>query len=420
MAHESQKCTLPANATFQFLAFVDPSQIPLYLAVEQPYSVHTPNLESRSWLENVLFQQSSVLGDSPASKTSTFSCGFHDVQSHTGLLVRVVDTELHNRASRSDARVTEVLFYAEKQNASGLGRLPTPPPSSSHSEDGIEVNENETRSYKQAEETTHATILALPLSSDLLYKSLVIPNEASLGEDEARFVTPSRKDEPARPVKKRLDIGDLFDEAADRRKKARRKGGQSISLAASGGISTPKTMLDEKSIKVEHPLMQINRLPSASNKPTTGPDEPSNDQGFQPSSVNFLDSGRFSRRATIGYKKPSCAHYVPAQLKETFGDESMESRNKQSISRIVMAGMRIYGVEQRKTSLLAKKKTSLSRKKSGVPELRPEETECMDDYEFKSIYHQTYKGTVFAFVSQTRLHYSTTIYRWLIFDREIH
>ncbi|KAI9672050.1 MAG: hypothetical protein M1831_001863 [Alyxoria varia] len=399
VANGNQKCSLPASAAFQFLAFVDPNQIPLYLAVARPYSVHTQNDSTRSWLQNTLFQKPPALGDPEASKILTPSYRTPEVRSHVGLLARVVDSELHDPRSRPSARVTEILFYAEKQDASELERLPTPPPSSPHSEDTIEAIGNETKPCQRTEESTQAGIFAVPLSSDLLYKSFVNPNEASLEENEARFVTPTRSHEPARTAKKRSNIGELFDDAVDRGKRARRKGGQSISFAACGGASTPQiTMFDDKSIKTENTFMQdVNRYPSAFDKPTAGPNKRSNDQGFLACRAYSQDSRAFSRRPTVESKNSSWPQPIPTQSKEIFKDGSVEARNKQSISRIVMAGMRMYGIEQRKTALLATKQSSSSREKNGISEPEPDRNECMADNEFKSIYHQTYKGTAFAF-----------------------
>jgi hypothetical protein len=79
----------------------------------------------------------------------------------------------------------------------------------------------------------------------------------------------------------------------------------------------------------------------------------------------------------------------PRSLPEA--QKTIEMRNKELLSRIVMAGMRIYGLQQQK-------KTSKFR---DVPEgsaLNGSHTPLETD-EYKLVYHQTFKGACFAFVS---------------------
>jgi len=86
-------------------------------------------------------------------------------------------------------------------------------------------------------------------------------------------------------------------------------------------------------------------------------------------------------------------------------EPTVESKNKDAISRVVMAGMRLYGYQQRK-------KTNRSRRRSASPSIRDAEAEqeseeAAKDEEYKLVYHQTHRGAVFAFrssIASTSLH----------------
>ncbi|KAJ8606270.1 hypothetical protein MRB53_041092 [Persea americana] len=81
---------------------------------------------------------------------------------------------------------------------------------------------------------------------------------------------------------------------------------------------------------------------------------------------------------------------VTPQSRSPFAEPSVEARNKQAISRTVMAGMRIYGLQQRKVPI----KRSASQVDEVAPAAVPED---VDADEYKQIYHLTYKGVIFAF-----------------------
>jgi hypothetical protein len=70
-------------------------------------------------------------------------------------------------------------------------------------------------------------------------------------------------------------------------------------------------------------------------------------------------------------------------------EPTIESRNKEAISRLVMAGMRLYGLQQ-------KKRPKSTRDGAGETEASREEEERKDE-EYKLVYHQIYRATVVAF-----------------------
>lgn len=73
-----------------------------------------------------------------------------------------------------------------------------------------------------------------------------------------------------------------------------------------------------------------------------------------------------------------------------------EAKNKDIISRTVMAGMRLYGLSQSKSR---RKPRTSSGAASPIVEVgfEEQETERRQDEEYKLVYHQVFKGVCFAF-----------------------
>jgi hypothetical protein len=76
-------------------------------------------------------------------------------------------------------------------------------------------------------------------------------------------------------------------------------------------------------------------------------------------------------------------------------EASIEQKNKELVSRVVMAGMRLFGLVQSK----ARKPRAGSAAPSPAIDLGFDEVEVerKRDAEYKLVYHQVYKGTWFAF-----------------------
>lgn len=215
-------------------------------------------------------------------------------------------------------------------------------------------------------------IRALPLSSHILYAAANVPVVSQTVSESARMLQ-----EPHAP--KQNDLNAIFDSAADLRRK-RRKGGSSISIAASRGTWQP-------------------RFPCIKPEPE---DESSADPDQSPPNVNVLQ-GRHRRRSP-SLARAKAASPAPAALRllsrpssrmgldrkrsslstmQTPEDSSFDSRNKQTITKTVMAGMRMYGLQQRMAG------------ESQINGESPMEASTSDE-EYKLVYHQTFKGTVFA------------------------
>ena len=359
---------LPKVAALRFLSIVETCRIPLCITLGSPYSVSTSSAGTERWFSDLLLNHGNQ--DGGDCMPSWWKAARPD--SPLGILVAVDNANAKSDCSQPS--VTELLFYASICHDKNPGPLLTPPPLSPQPGDATE-------------ELRHGPSLslnALALSSDLLHgaqKSERTPPTSPLpeqGDFEAVFLPPSFSaeaeiiNEP--PVRKRKSASDVFDEANERRKKTRRKGGEGVAAAAA-----PKSDLQMPSLKhcrsasISQPVplqtRPLSRSPSiSSSRPPT---------------------------AAASAPKPSTLSRVQSAAGQS-GAPSTESGNKDFISRIAMAGMRLYGLAQ-------SKKRNRSRASSAVPSPAVDasfeelEAERKNDEEYKLIYHQVFKGTCFAF-----------------------
>lgn len=333
----------------QFLSVVEIAPIPLYLAVASPLSISTQDSRTEQWLRKTFLN--TLLNQDDQSTSRWWEASRPD--SPLGILVSVLLPDDPARAKTPC--VTEVLLYASSY------RTERGPPSSSI---GSSLSENNALSIK-----------AMALSSDLICQTTTPPASPVIEHAPtdgvflpSRFPTEAvQVNEP--PVRKRKSATDAFDEATERRKRSRRKGGEGVSTTAVTKIETqPATSGNRR--QSSDTQGQLSRSPSvSSSRPPTAINV-----GSRPSALSRMES----------------VSNAPAA-------QDTESKNKDLISRIVMAGMRLHGLSQSK-----KRK---SRVGSSVPSPAVDgtfeelEAERKNDEEFKLIYHQAFKGTCLAFRS---------------------
>lgn len=258
---------------------------------------------------------------------------------------------------------------------------------------------------------------ALPLSSDLLYRGegngdsqrgftpLSPASDGSgFGSHAAYFIPPlfSGTQGTSASARKRQRVVNLLDDAALRHKKVRRKGGEAVGKVL-GGVdgrsslshnSVPRTMTkmekeDDLQLLKEDPQYKRpsletrrSRSSSVSSFQNTGPARPPSRRGL------IVENKRSSLHRVDSIVTVNDASPVPEQ------EKTIEQRNKDALSRTIMAGMRLYGLQQ-------KKKTSKSRAASEVPSqaATPDiiaKGSAEDGDEYKLVYHQTLKGAAFA------------------------
>ena len=309
-------------------------------------------------------------------------------QSPIGFLVQVHD---RRDGEGLKPRVTEILFYGTIAIAPPIEGLPTPPSSQDipNARPGL---------------LPELHVHAIPLSSDLLHHktaSSILPtlptagisNES--GEIDAQFL-PSLRDchtAPNSPKRKR----DLFEEATLAKRKAKSKGGESVAAAAARATESQRPYAHRKSV-------------SAESKASSFPDpRPQSGQGASSFSSRQLsrspsiasDIRPLSRRDTAEpHSRRSHLSQVDTITPE-HKDPTTESRNKEALAKVVMAAMRMHGLQQRK-----KTKSRHVSMAFGLEESQSifDETVAEDatkDEEFKLIYHQTYKGAALALVRIT-------------------
>jgi hypothetical protein len=201
-------------------------------------------------------------------------------------------------------------------------------------------------------------IHALPLSSDLLCLPV---NEWSDGHCGSIDVERHSLQAPASAkAHSTLSMENAIPKPTEQGQKKRRSRGQTVSIDASNGVA---------------------------NSASTGPN--------RPVSASKIAAGNGVTRDLNSDGSVS---------KETNGDGNWTGKNKETISRVVMAGLRLYGVQPRKRNKVSlNEPLLLDTGEIGVNFAQDAGSDHRMDEEYKSLYHLVYKGTVFAF----RSHIST-------------
>jgi hypothetical protein len=377
----SKVASSPAIPTtpLRFLSTVNTARIPLYLAVGPSLSVVTTSGVTEEWFASLLL--SKAAGED-ATGREWWACA--RAQSPIGILVKVdpTDERLHN------LRVTEILFYGTIA-VTAQTALPTPPSSSPDA------------THTQPEQLPELTVHAIPLSSDLLYQNdffeIPLPSpglgaSTSGPEVEMRFLPPAHAPPAAPDSPKRMR--DIFDEAKLARKKAKAKGGEGVSAAAANAYESQRTIQHRKSLSID-----TKAVPSPDSRPNSAHStlaRPSPRQLSRSPSISS-DTRPLSRKGVSdGLVKRSTLSQV-ATISSQPEEPTIETRNKEALSRVVMAALRMHGMQQRKKS-----KSQRNSVGQGAEIEQSNETaiaeESAKDEEYKIIYHQTFKGAAVALV----------------------
>ena len=317
------------------------------------------------------------------------ACG----QLQRGILLKVEDGASNGIKGKPD--VTELLLYGTLSLAA-LGRTGLSAPSSPPNGSAI-------ASVPDTDATTIWKIYALPLSSQLLRRAAAIDSPLTAKSNEARFLALLAEDniDDQMPTYKRKKITSLFEDATQQRKRLRRRGGEGISKAMATFDAHPASSQYVGKAQAANTLNEASETRPASRISLSRASSTVSTSSLEPSRPP-------SRRETFTNSKRSSLHRVESisfPLEASCVSEcssSIEQQNKTALARIVMAGMRVYGLQQRKRSNkplgsddlpLGDLETQLS---STIPE---------DDREYKILYHQAIKAACFTF----RLHITTTL-----------
>ena len=338
---------------------VDVSQIPIHIVVGAQLRVSTCNDSTELWLRSLLLNAE----DSHTTKACWETAS---PESPVGILLSVRSSSL----GTSGYKATEVLLYATRSKDT-LQRPPSP---------GLEDDDAR---YNAAKDTGGLQVRAIMLCSDLLstHSELTPPTSpvGSSADVEAIFLPlPTTMPEEVvnkPPVRKRRNVDDAFDEAEQRRKKVRSQSGEAFAARrtesqGAAALHHRGSLSGSTSHAVPLQTRPLSRSPSiASSRPAT------------------------ARAASEMTKRSSLSHMesVACPLIKT----DMESKNRDIISRVIMAGMRLYGLVQSKS----RKPQVSSATASPAPERTFEqlENDNRKDDDYKLVYHQAFKGVCFAF-----------------------
>ncbi|MCJ1433747.1 hypothetical protein MMC27_003112 [Xylographa pallens] len=385
-----------ADVHLQVLSLVDTAAIPLHLVVGPSFDVFTLNENTKSWLSDQLLHcsQSEDAERQQLCRWWKNKYGKSDVA-----LLLQVDGEI--KTPHCGARVTELLIYAglpRYGDQADVGML-TPPRSSSPTVE----HEGLPKDFEGSIQTVN--IYALPLSTELfcgLQDSLgpLSPSSEETIHEHGQFIPSSTEDRPHHKGRKRLHLDSLFQDATHQVKRSKKRGGESIAKAMASFDSLHSQTVEQpmsyvgtagcdtqvsSSLFFGKPRLQqtngLSRAHSLGSLRDLGEIRP-------PSRGNAVPARRstLSRLASVGMFESSSP--VPESL------NSIEQQNKAALSRVVMAGMRMYGLQQRR-------KSDRSRAASEIPPsagfVATAASIPDDEDEYKLVYHQTHRAASFAF-----------------------
>ena len=371
---------LSQDSKLHFLSLVEISRIPLYLAAGPSCEVSTENDATTRWLTEALlvYEAPDLYGD-----TSLEPWWSHlGRQSESGILLMV---QSENNQERGIPNVvTEILLYAAVTKTEIA--LPTTLASSSPAHPGGDLADS-------LEGGRTVKVYALPLCS-LIIGRVANPTDVSLQSPmnirpgEACFLPRIHSALTMQPApQKRQSISTIFDDATKKRRKFKGRGGESISQAMAGIDRLPSQQgLPEKQGTPQPPQHDLRRksLSRASSMTlVAGPEYP------RPT----------SRSGPLTNGKRSSLHQVESVISPRDSpmpidaDSSNAQQNKAALTKVIMAAMRLYGLQQKKRP--ASKSQLLSQVTSHTETNGAANEEAEDEY--KLVYHQTYKAAMFTF-----------------------
>ena len=382
---------LPPKTIIRLLDTICTSHVPIHYLAGPPTDVYSNNTNTQKWLLELLSFQEDLSPNSSSQSTGWW--GRPASQSSVGYLLKLEHVE--DEAVKDPPKLTELLLYAAALNEGPNGAtLPTPPPSSPSPRGALEIRRSEN----------------LPAAPSIVFHAL--PLNSSTTRIVRRNRPPFAPGEHVGPYfinidlfgtghnfdsSRRREMTSVFDNASLRRKRLKRKGGEAVGqmIKEQGNrpvlyrdhqrftkdtridaICTDKGILDDK---VWAP--QLSRSLSINSAPSESIARPVTKQRM------------CLKRSQSQLEKDQSALLAPGPPLPSQNANAMERQNKSLISRIIMAGMRMYGLKQRKN--IVQRTDSITEDGSAALSNKNEELE-----EYKLVYHQTLKAAIFAFRRQ--------------------
>lgn len=343
--------TLPNGCTLQFLSHVDTSRIPLNLICGNRLDVWTANSETETWFSDLL------LSNNDAEEQGQEWWQSATLESTLGVLAAV---KCADATKMPQPRITEILFYAARR------KVPQDVPPPEHN--GASSADPELGVY------------ALPLSSDLLLfndTDITPPTSPVLGSldpntIDGRFI-PRPWDAPTLRQRRKTALESTFSAASDLKKR-----NSGASVAAAAAAQSPASLIPS--------LPRLKSEASRGSVPLlTRP------KSRSPSVASLRRDPTIpeTRRVASGLSRQTPAPVSSPQACSE--QELLTQKNKDTVSKVVLAGLRVWGF----TASKRKKRASTST--SAVASESVDKEEEARDEEYKLLYHHVYKAACFAF-----------------------
>ena len=375
------------DTKLHYLSLVHVASIPLYLAAGPSLQLSSENEATTQWLSDELLSQGDISGQDGGMSTASWV--YHGAQSDYGILLRV---EYGEGTQPAENNITELLLYATTK--SDFANLPTRAPSS------MLVSTGGSPTEPCNGGCLNVNVSALPLCSKIFDRidnasELKSTHNLSTTPGEAIFLPQNgyQRQNPLGTHQKRQSLSYLFDNAEQKRRKLKSRGGERISKAmanvdhaASRGDPRPGLALEV----VETP-------------PIRHKGDSTRRSLSRASSMMSITSSELprpaSRSGTLHGGKRSSLHRVESATSPhdspmlTDVESDIAQQNKAALTRVTMAGMRLHGLQPKKRSAKPLSVGDRPNTATFTREVTPSEVED----EFKLVYHQTFKASLFAF-----------------------
>ena len=365
--NENRNSSVAPSSSLRFLSTVYVQSIPLYLAVGPSSEVSTSNADTAAWLHNKLIPETTHI-----PKTLDFGSDAPR-QLNIGILLGVEDVGFRSE-------VTELLLYAEVHDREQDLSIPA------HSSPPLLSSE------MLPDPPTNSSILlkvyALPLCSSVI-------TQARTGFDRAATTLPSSHTPSGLPDGQGLDLmshkrkrlTDLFDDATQQRQKFNGRGGERISRA----MSDAKKASSEKGPTVMSGKQEV---VDAANRASRSLSRASSVTIENNAPMNPTSQGPLTRTKRSSLHRVESA-LLPLEASAACDyDNDFAKQNKAALAKVVLAGMRVYGLEQRKKRAFYPEIITDSNR---LPPSAASDRVKDGAEEYKLIYHQTFKAATFAF-----------------------
>ncbi|CAF9911230.1 MAG: hypothetical protein HETSPECPRED_000277 [Heterodermia speciosa] len=396
-SHASSQTLLPKISKLRALAVVSTSDVPFYLVAGPALGVSTNEAATEEFFSRILLG-----GDQepPQDEQNSLPWWQRQLQQSEYSILLKVD---HGAVDCKTA-ATEVLVYAAVDHSSNAwDGMITPPRSSSPG-----IGESAVTETDHSPNNLCLKLYALPLDSRRIEslsatRSVSLAGSAALGEGEARFLPfATTSSESQQASHKRRKLSNVFDEANYRRRKLKGRGGESISRAmAEAGLQQPGKSVDNTN-QHEKPLFGQQPL---NDQPVEIPHQNLSRTSSTSSLPNRDSSRPRSKKPTLTTTKKTSLNRLssiisaPDTVTPSDSDNPISQQNKSTLARIVMAGMRLHGLQPQKKPSTSKPQPLFPPPPTSTSLPSTTDTPDPDPDEYKAIYHQTFKAASFTFRS---------------------